>query len=67
MTDSGDFQVFSLGAAYGKELSKITKIADPSQMITERSLDSEVPRLATIGADGVSFRSHIDGSLHYTI
>ena len=65
MTDSGGFQVFSLGAAYGKELSKITKITDPSQMITERSLDSEVPRLATIGADGVSFRSHIDGSLHY--
>ncbi|MFZ2484754.1 MAG: tRNA-guanine transglycosylase, partial [Minisyncoccia bacterium] len=56
MTDSGGFQVFSLGAAYGKELSKITKITDPSQMIAERSLDSEVPRLANIGADGVSFR-----------
>ena len=65
MTDSGGFQVFSLGAAYGKELSKITKITDPSQMIAERSTDSEMPRLATIGADGVSFRSHIDGSLHY--
>lgn len=65
MTDSGGFQVFSLGAAYGKELSKITKITDPSQMIAERSLDSEMPRLATIGADGVSFRSHLDGSLHY--
>ncbi len=65
MTDSGGFQVFSLGAAYGKELSKITKITNPSQLIAERSLDSEVPRLATIGADGVSFRSHIDGSLHY--
>jgi queuine tRNA-ribosyltransferase len=65
MTDSGGFQVFSLGAAYGKELSKITKITDPSQILTERSLDGEVPRLATIGADGVSFRSHIDGSLHY--
>jgi len=65
ITDSGGFQVFSLGVAYGKELSKITKITDPSQMIAERSLDSEVPRLATIGADGVSFRSHIDGSLHY--
>src|SRR3989344_2490140 len=65
MTDSGGFQVFSLGAAYGKELSKITKITDPSQMIAERSLDSETPRLATIGADGVSFRSHHDGSLHY--
>lgn len=65
MTDSGGFQVFSLGAAYGKELSKITKITDPSQMLAERSLDSEVPRLANIGADGVSFRSHTDGSLHY--
>jgi len=65
MTDSGGFQVFSLGAAYGKELSKITKITDPSQLITERSLDSEIPRLATIGAEGVSFRSHLDGSLHY--
>ena len=65
MTDSGGFQVFSLGAAYGKELSKITKITDPSQMLTERSLDSEAPRLAKIGADGVSFRSHHDGSLHY--
>ncbi len=65
MTDSGGFQVFSLGAAYGKELGKIVKITDPSQMIAERSLDSEMPRLAKIGADGVSFRSHHDGTLHY--
>ncbi len=65
MTDSGGFQVFSLGAAYGKELSKITKITDPSKLLAERSLDGEAPRLANIGADGVSFRSHHDGSLHY--
>lgn len=65
MTDSGGFQVFSLGAAYGKELSKITKITDPSQILSERSLDGEAPRLAKIGQDGVSFRSHHDGSLHY--
>ena len=65
MTDSGGFQVFSLGAAYGKELSKVISITDPSQLLSERSHDLEVPRLATIGADGVSFRSHIDGSLHY--
>lgn len=65
MTDSGGFQVFSLGAAYGKELSKVTKITDPSQLLAERSHDSEEPRLAKIGADGVSFRSHHDGSLHY--
>jgi queuine tRNA-ribosyltransferase len=65
MTDSGGFQVFSLGAAYGKELSKLTKITDPSQILAERSLDSEGPRLAQVGEDGVSFRSHHDGSLHY--
>jgi queuine tRNA-ribosyltransferase len=66
MTDSGGFQVFSLGAAYGKEISKITKATDSSSQIPERSsADDGVPRLATIGNDGVSFRSHIDGSLHY--
>ena len=66
MTDSGGFQVFSLGAAYGKELSKVVSITDPSLLISERSsvLDG-VPRLATIGNEGVSFRSHLDGSLHY--
>lgn len=66
MTDSGGFQVFSLGAAFGKELSKITKAQDVSLQIPERSsADEGVPRLATIGEDGVSFRSHLDGSLHY--
>jgi len=66
MTDSGGFQVFSLGAAYGKEISKIVKPADSSVQIPERSsADEGVPRLATIGNDGVSFRSHLDGSLHY--
>ena len=66
MTDSGGFQVFSLGAAYGKELSKVVSVTDPSLMIPERSsADDGVPRLATIGNDGVSFRSHLDGSLHY--
>ncbi len=66
MTDSGGFQVFSLGAAYGKEISKITKAQDVQMQISERSsADDGVPKLATIGNDGVSFRSHIDGSLHY--
>ncbi|MFA6515236.1 MAG: tRNA guanosine(34) transglycosylase Tgt [Candidatus Paceibacterota bacterium] len=66
MTDSGGFQVFSLGVAYGKEISKVVSITDPSLLISERSsVNDGVPRLATIGNDGVSFRSHIDGSLHY--
>jgi queuine tRNA-ribosyltransferase len=66
MTDSGGFQVFSLGAAYGKEISKITKeVADPSLLLPERIDDERAPRLAKIGADGVSFKSHLDGSIHY--
>lgn len=65
MTDSGGFQVFSLGAAYGKEISKVVQVTDPSKMLQERSFEGEEPRLATVGADGVSFRSHLDGSLHY--
>jgi queuine tRNA-ribosyltransferase len=65
MTDSGGFQVFSLGAAYGKEISKVTKITDPSLLIPERFDDSDAPRLAKIGQDGVSFKSHLDGSIHY--
>jgi queuine tRNA-ribosyltransferase len=64
MTDSGGFQVFSLGAAYGKEISKVTSITDPNFLIPERSLDSIVP-LAKVSNDGVSFKSHLDGSLHY--
>ena len=65
ITDSGGFQVFSLGSAYGKEISKITKITDPSFLIPERFDDSGAPRLAKIGQDGVSFKSHLDGSIHY--
>lgn len=64
MTDSGGFQVFSLGAAYGKEISKVTTITDPNFLIPERSIDSVAP-LAKVGNDGVSFKSHLDGSLHY--
>jgi queuine tRNA-ribosyltransferase len=65
MTDSGGFQVFSLGAAYKKGISKIVQITDPSLMIPERFDDTDAPRLAKIGQDGVSFTSHLDGSVHY--
>ena len=65
MTDSGGFQVFSLGAAYKKGISKILHPVNPSLLIPERFDDSNAPRLAKIGQDGVSFTSHIDGSTHY--
>jgi queuine tRNA-ribosyltransferase len=64
MTDSGGFQVFSLGAAYGKEISKVTTVTDPNFLIPERSIDSVIP-LAKVSNDGVSFKSHLDGSMHY--
>lgn len=65
ITDSGGFQVFSLGAAYGKEISKVVQTTNPSLLIPERFDDSSGPKLAQVGADGVSFKSHLDGSLHY--
>jgi queuine tRNA-ribosyltransferase len=65
MTDSGGFQVFSLGAAYKKGISKVLQVTDPSLLIPERFDDSDAPRLAKIGQDGVSFTSHLDGSVHY--
>ncbi len=34
-------------------------------MIPERFDDIGAPRLAKIGQDGVSFKSHLDGSIHY--
>ncbi len=75
MTDSGGFQVFSLGIAYGKDpegkqasygagISKVMSVTD-LLLIPERFDDSDAPRLAKIGQDGVSFKSHLDGSIHY--
>lgn len=67
ITDSGGFQVFSLGAAYGeggvsKFNSPLTK-GSTLKMSQGRTLDSE-ERLAKIDEDGVTFRSHLDGSEH---
>ncbi|MDP2788905.1 MAG: tRNA guanosine(34) transglycosylase Tgt [bacterium] len=73
MTDSGGFQVFSLGVAYGKDIrlndavgqvSKVMKLGDIA-LIPERFDDVMAPALAKIGQDGVSFKSHLDGSIHY--
>ena len=53
MTDSGGFQVFSLGAAYGKGISKVTKAEEVLQLESGRSGDDITP-LAKVGNDGVS-------------
>lgn len=57
MTDSGGFQVFSLGIGLEKPGVKFLK---------EDTLESEErkPRLNKITEEGVTFQSHIDGSKH---
>jgi len=64
MTDSGGFQVFSLGAAYGKNISKITS-SENAPLLLPESGEDDVVKIATIDHDGVTFKSIIDGSLHY--
>ncbi len=58
-TDSGGFQVFSLGQAYGA--GGVSKVARETVLDEERKLEGKTP-LAKIDEDGVSFKSHIDGS-----
>ncbi len=61
MTDSGGFQVFSLGAGIGRNISKVTSAEGPAATAQGRE---EVARLAAVDPDGVTFRSHLDGSSH---
>ncbi|MBU6388753.1 tRNA guanosine(34) transglycosylase Tgt [Patescibacteria group bacterium] len=70
MTDSGGFQVFSLGAAFGKTITKFTRLnlveneAVVTPSIYDEELASQHGQLAIIDDEGVSFTSHHDGSLH---
>lgn len=68
MTDSGGFQVFSLGAAYGRTVSKVTREeldADTkAAAVFDEDLASGHGRLAVVDEEGVTFTSHRDGSLH---
>ncbi len=65
MTDSGGFQVFSLGAAFGKGVSKVAK--GEALFVDKNLVPGEVEEqksLVTIDDDGVTFKSHKDGSSH---
>jgi len=61
MTDSGGFQVFSLGAAFGKKVGKISPEKNQEEIDEPASVHET---LAKIDEDGVSFKSVIDGSSH---
>lgn len=63
-TDSGGFQVFSLGVAFGKGISKFAP-EKKDQILEEREdEETEHVKLAEVSEEGVVFRSHIDGSVH---
>jgi queuine tRNA-ribosyltransferase len=70
MTDSGGFQVFSLGVGFGKKISKFEskKLLEAEPRETPVLFDEEFStshgKLAIVDDEGVSFTSHIDGSFH---
>ena len=68
MTDSGGFQVFSLGAAFGRTITKIAKgeqkVEEQEVAVYDESVQTQHGQLAIIDEEGVTFTSHIDGSLH---
>jgi len=78
-TDSGGFQVFSLGAAFGKGMSKFAKKTEKKREVDEVHPSTEVDtrphvynkelaqshgKLCIIDEEGVTFTSHLDGSMH---
>ncbi len=67
MTDSGGFQVFSLGAGFGKKVNKFIPPAvtpDPGVAVYDEELATSHGKLAIVDDEGVSFTSHLDGTLH---
>ncbi len=67
ITDSGGFQVFSLGAGFGKSVSKFTGEIEQKEdqlAVYDEDLATSHGKLAIIDDEGVSFTSHLDGSLH---
>lgn len=71
-TDSGGFQVFSLGVGYGHGISKFAGTSDNvrptrsniSPAVFDEDILTQHGKLAIVDDEGVSFTSHIDGSLH---
>jgi len=58
-TDSGGFQVLSLGVGFKKVIAMDDKTFRSDEVIAEKK-----ERLAHVDDDGVTFKSHLDGSMH---
>ncbi len=59
LTDSGGFQVLSLGVGFKKVIAMDTETFRSDQVISDKK-----ERLAHVDDDGVTFKSHLDGSMH---
>ncbi len=73
LTDSGGYQVFSLGFGMEHGVGKIAKIfpaegevnpSAPKPTGAKSGTTAAGDKLCKVDEDGVTFRSHIDGSLH---
>jgi queuine tRNA-ribosyltransferase len=58
-TDSGGFQVLSLGVGFKKVIAMDTETFRSDEVIAEGK-----DRLAHVDDDGVTFKSHLDGTMH---
>jgi len=58
-TDSGGFQVMSLGVGFKKVIDMTGDSLNSDDVIAEKR-----ERLAHVDHDGVTFKSHLDGSMH---
>ena len=58
-TDSGGFQVLSRGVGFKKVIAMDTETFRSDEVIADKK-----ERLAHVDDDGVTFKSHLDGSMH---
>ena len=58
-TDSGGFQVLSLGVGFKKVIAMNDETFRSDEVIADKK-----ERLAHVDNDGVTFKSHLDGSMH---
>ncbi len=58
-TDSGGFQVLSLGVGFKKVIAMDAEMWQADDVIADKK-----ERLAHVDDDGVTFKSHLDGSMH---
>ncbi len=59
-TDSGGFQVMSLGQGFGNDLNKFAS----QEEVAKKKISKKTPKnqLAKVDEEGVTFKSHLDGS-----